>query len=96
MDIDMTAENNTWQARLRRGAVQGLVFAVIFYLLIESLDRCIPSNAYEVSVGDVILYWARMYFILMGVVATASATYDWFISLKKFLLLRRTQKKSMR
>lgn len=91
----MTAEKNTWQVGFRRGAVQALVVAVIFYLLIDTLALCIPRNPAEVSTRDVVLYFLRMHFILMGVIATVVVAFDWFAKFKKFLALRRTQRRSM-
>lgn len=91
----MTTGKNTWQAGFRRGAAQSLVVAVVFYLLIDTFAQCIPKNAAEISTRDVVLYFLRMFFILMGVITTVLVVFDWFAKFRKFLALRQAQRKSM-
>jgi hypothetical protein len=91
----MTEAQDTWQARLRRGVVQATVFALVLYPLIAKLDLCMPREALEISTGNVVLHFARLYFIFVGVAATVKLVFDWFARLRKFLVLRRAQEKSM-
>lgn len=91
----MTAEKNTWQARLRWGAIRGLVVALILYPLVDTLALCTPGNATEVSFRDVVLWVLRWNFIVVGIVTTVLAIFDWFTKLRKFLSLRRAQRDSI-
>lgn len=92
----MTFRNDTWQARFRWGAVRGLVVAVILYPLTDTLALCVPKNAAETSTRDVVLWLLRWNFIVVGVITTVLAIFDWIAKFKKFLSLRRTQRNSMK
>lgn len=91
----MTAGKNTWQVRFRWGAVRGLVVAVVLYPLIDTLALCIPRNAAEISTRDVVLWVLRWNFIVVGVITTVLAIFDWFTKFRKVLSLRRSQRNSM-
>ena len=54
-----------------------------------------PRNVLEISAGDVVLYFARLFFLYMGVVTSVRVISDWLARLKKFLALMRTQEKSL-
>jgi hypothetical protein len=94
MDMGMTTGKDTWQVGVRRGIVLSLVVAIIFYLVID-IPLSLPINPAEISALDVVLYFLRMHFMLMGIIATVLMAFDWFAKFRRFLTLRQVQKKSM-
>lgn len=92
----MTAGKNTWLARFRWGAVRGLVVAVVLYPLIDTLALCIPRNAAEISMRDVVLWVLCWNFVVVGVITTVLAVFDWFAKFREFLALRRAQRNPMK
>lgn len=88
----MNEKRDAWQARIARAAIEGIPIAAILYLLIGDFKPYLPTHADAIGVGDVVVHFARLFFIVIGAICLVQRMFDW---LRKFRSLMRRQREPM-